>query len=274
MKRNKTKRVLVFLTVVLMITMNALANIVPINNLSTGEISDSFFNLFAPAGLTFAIWGVIYALLLMYSVIQLKVDHDLSVRQNLFDDIAVPFIISNVANTLWILAWHYLRIDVSLALMIIIFFCLLLIMIEIKRSSLYNNDWFTIAVPFGVYFGWISVATIANVTTLLVSRGYSTFLNNPLFGLADYVWLIVVLSVGAIVMSITTLYFRSRAYGLVFVWAYFGIYLKLVDFPLVTQLSWLPPLWVKNTPLVFIGFFVIVLLLVSLKIKQDKYKLG
>jgi hypothetical protein len=272
MKRNKTLRIIAFLSLVFMITLNALANILPINGLMTGEISDSYFNLFAPTGLTFTIWGLIYLLLTMYALIQLKVDHDLSVRQNLFDDLALPFIISNLANGAWIIAWHYLRIEFSLALILIVFMCLLLIMFEINRTSLYNNDGFFIALPFSVYFGWISVATIANVTTLLVYLGYSSYLQNPLFNLGDDVWLLIVLFVGAIVMALTSLKFKARAYGLVFIWAYVGIYLKLIDLPLQSELAYLP--LIPNVILGIIGFFVIILIVVSIKIKREKYKLG
>ena len=272
MKRNKGLRIIAFLSLVFMITLNVLANILPINGLMTGAISDSFFNLFAPAGITFAIWGVIYLLLTIYAIAQLKVDHDLSVRQNLFDDLALPFTISNIANGLWILAWHYLRIDFSLILIIIVFLCLLLMMVEIKRTSLYNYDGFLVALPISVYFGWISVATIANVTTLLVSLGYSTYLNNPLLGVADDVWLILLLIIGAVIMSFTSFKFKARAYGFVFLWAYFGIYLKLVDLPINTSLRLQPVL--PQLVLGLCGFFVLVILLVTLKIKNDKHKLG
>jgi hypothetical protein len=272
MKRNKSLRIFAFLSLVFMITLNALANILPINGLMTGEISDSYFNLFAPTGLTFAIWGLIYLLLTMYALVQLKVDHDLSVRQNLFDDLAVPFIISNLANGAWIVAWHYLRIEFSLALIVIVFMCLLLMMVEINRTSLYNNDGFFIALPISVYFGWISVATIANVTTLLVYLGYSSYLQQPLLNLGDDVWLLIVLITGALVMALTSLRFKTRAYGLVFIWAYVGIYLKLIDLPVRSELTLLP--LIPNIILGMIGFFVLIILIVSIKIKRDKYKLG
>jgi hypothetical protein len=272
MKRNKSLRIIAFLSLVFMITLNALANILPINGLMTGEISDSYFNLFAPAGITFAIWGLIYLLLTMFAIVQLKVDHDLSVRQNLFDDLALPFTISNLANGAWIVAWHFLRIEFSLALIVIVLFCLLLMMFEINRTSLYNNDGFFIALPISVYFGWISVATIANVTTYLVYLGYSSYLLNPLLNLGDDVWLLIMLSIGALVMLLTSLRFKTRAYGLVFIWAYAGIYLKLTDLPLRSELVYLPI--IPNVILGMIGFFACVILLVSLKIKKDKYKLG
>lgn len=272
MKRNKTMRIIAFLSLVFMITLNALANILPINGLMTGEISDSFFNLFAPAGITFAIWGLIYALLFMYSIIQLKVDHDLSVRQNLFDDLALPFTLSNIANGLWIIAWHFLRIDLSLVLIIIVLICLIIMMIEIDRTSLYNNDGFFIALPFSIYFGWISVAVIANVTTLLVSMGYSSYLNLPLLGFGDDLWLLVLLAIGALVMTLTVFKFKSRAYGLVFIWAYVGIYLKILDLPQRAELILLAQL--PQIILGFIGYFVLTLLIVSIKIQRDKHKLG
>lgn len=271
MKRNITIRILVFLSFIFMITTNALANILPINDFMTGEVSDSFFNLFAPAPITFSIWALIYILLFMYSIAQLKVDHDLSVRQNLFDDLAIPFSASNIANGLWILAWHFLRIDLSLVLIVFVLICLIIIMLEINRTSLYNNDTFLVALPFSIYFGWITVATIANVTTFLVSLGYSTYLNAPLFGIGDDVWLLVMLVVGAAVMTFTSFKFRARAYGLVFIWAYFGIYLKIVDLPKNPNLSLFA--FLPQIILGLIAYFFIFLIGLSFKIKSDQYKL-
>lgn len=271
MKRNTMIRILVFLSFIFMVALNALANILPINGFMTGEVSDSFFNLFAPAPITFSIWALIYLLLFMYSIVQLRVNHDLSVRQNLFDDLAIPFIASNIANGLWIVAWHFLRIELSLVLIVFVLICLIIIMLEINRTSLYNNDSFLIVLPFSIYFGWISVATIANVTTLLVSLGYSSFLNAPLFGVADDVWLLAMLVVGAIVMTFTSYKFRARAYGLVFVWAYFGIYLKIIDLPKNTNFTLFA--FLPQIILGLIAYFFVFLLSLSVKIKNDQYKL-
>lgn len=254
LKRNPGKRIVAFVSFLFMISVNALANLIPFNAITTGAVSDFYFNLFAPAGITFGIWGVIYALLFIYGISQLKVNHDLSGRQNLFDDLAIPFTIINGANIAWILAWHYDFMEVTVLLMGIILSMLVLMMFEINRQPLYNWDSFVIAAPFQVYFAWICVASIANVTTLLVSWGFSSGLANPLFGMVDVVWLLIVLVVGLIVMTLSLLTFKATAIGLVFSWAYFGIYLKLSETPLVTGVEWMSPITLHYSVLVMVAY--------------------
>lgn len=222
-KRNIWLRIFALVSFIFMVSMNALANILPINNITTGEVSDSIANLFAPAPITFVIWGLIYILLFGYSVAQLKVEHDLSVRQNLLDDIALPFGLSSIANGLWILAWHYYYILASLILIVIVLFCLMIIRNEIKHFAISGLDHISITLPFSIYFGWITVATIANVTSYLVTINFDGL------GLAEPTWMVVILIIGLIIASITIRAFKDIAYGLVIIWAYAGIYLKHVD---------------------------------------------
>jgi hypothetical protein len=56
----------------IMVVMNYLANALPLNDKTTGELSDSYPNLFVPAGITFSIWGIIYLLILGYCILQFK----------------------------------------------------------------------------------------------------------------------------------------------------------------------------------------------------------
>ncbi len=219
-KRNIFKRIFALVGFVFMVTMNALANVLPINNVTTGAVSDSFFNLFAPAPITFAIWGVIYLLLAFYTVYQLKVVHDLSVRQNLMDDISLLFGLSSIANGFWIVAWHYYFVFGSLILIVFVLLSLIVIASEIKYGSLHGKDYFLIKAPFGIYFGWVTVATIANVTTFLVDIGFSGW------GLSDSWWMVIVLAISLVIGILAMRYFKDLAFGAVFLWAYAGIYLK------------------------------------------------
>ena len=100
-------KILVLLAYLGMVGINALANILPINGLNTGGVSDSFPNLFAPAGLTFAIWGLIYFLLLVFVIYQF-VPAKKEESQARLKKVQVFFVISSIANMGWIFAWHYL----------------------------------------------------------------------------------------------------------------------------------------------------------------------
>ena len=218
-------KIMVVITYLVMITLNALANIIPINGRNTGEISDSYKNLFAPAGFTFAIWGLIYFLLVAYTIYQLgffqrRVENN---KGQLMDRIGIYFSISSIANSLWILAWHYDYIPISMILMIVILVCLILINQRLRTERLSGRENIFIRIPFGVYFGWITVATVANVTTLLVSLGWNGF------GLSEVVWTVIILIVAVFIGIVTTLRNRDIPYGLVILWAYTGILIKHIS---------------------------------------------
>jgi len=208
-----------------MVIVNALANILPINGITTGQISDSYTNLFAPAGWAFAIWGLIYLLLAGYTLYQLGVFQDTatSVKTGLLNKIGILFSISSLANAAWIFAWHYQIIPLSLLLIVVILVCLILINQRINKEQLSTTEKLFIGLPFSVYFGWITVATIANATTLLVS------LNWQGFGLTEPTWAVIVIILGFLIGAVTMLKNRDIAYGLVIVWAYAGILSKHIS---------------------------------------------
>ena len=217
-----TCKILVVLSLVIMITVNALANILPINDLGTGEISDSYPNLFAPDGLTFAIWGLIYILLAAFAAYQTGF---LSKNKEVFEStwlrrVGFLFVLSSMANTIWIFAWHYKIIELSLIMMLIILASLIRIILILKRQNLSVKDNYLIRLPFSVYFGWITVATIANVTTQLVDWNWNGF------GISEQALTIIVLAVGVLIGSTTILRNKDIAYGLVLVWAFTGILIK------------------------------------------------
>lgn len=208
---------MVLVSYILMIVVNALANILPINNLTTGQVSDSFPNLFAPTGLTFSIWGVIYLLLGIYTVYQLL---SKKINSKLSNQVNTLFIISSFINSAWIFAWHYKIIWLTVILMLVLLASLIKIADILNKEKLNSEEKLLYKIPFGVYFGWITVATIANITGFLVDIGWNGF------GLPDTTWMILILFVG-LVIAIWRMHKDSNlAYGLVPVWAYYGIWLK------------------------------------------------
>lgn len=198
-----------------MIVVNFLATSLPINNRGTGEISDAYSNLFAPAGITFSIWGLIYLLLAIYVIYQFKSKND-----SLLKKINILFIITSIANILWIFAWHYDYIGLSLALMLVLLIGLIKIADTLRSNELTAEEKKFISIPFSVYFGWITVATIANVTVFLVSINWGGF------GIAEFIWTSIILLIGATIGILRMNKDKSVAYGLVLVWAYLGILLK------------------------------------------------
>jgi hypothetical protein len=205
------------------VIINYLATSLPLNNKSTGELSDQYPNLFVPAGLTFSIWGVIYILLAIFVIYGLVVAFKAnSGEQSFIEKIGILFFVSCLFNFSWIFAWHYEIVWLSLILMLGLLSSLLAIYLRLKigKSDENNKVKGMVHIPFSVYLGWITIATIANVTALLVDLGWNRF------GLSEQFWTILVIAVG-IIIALAMLFLRNDIYyNLVVLWAFLGILLK------------------------------------------------
>jgi cell division protein FtsW (lipid II flippase) len=216
-------KALVAVTYLAMIATNVLANALPLNGRRTGEVSEAYQNLFTPAGLTFSIWSLIYLLLGLHVLYQLGLfrgSQPEGERTALLNRVGVLFSISSVANTAWVFAWHYGLIPLSAVLIVAILVCLILITNSLWAANLTARERWLVGVPFSVYFGWTTVATVANITVLLV------YLNWDGFGLADSTWAAIIVVVAMALGAATTLRNRDVAYGLVLIWAFAGILIR------------------------------------------------
>ena len=196
-----------------MLVMNYLANALPLNNKTTGELSDSFPNLFVPAGLTFSIWGVIYILLLLYVIFQFKDSNALAVSK-----ISLAFGITCLLNALWIVFWHYGKLPLSLLVMAGLLASLIYINIAIR-----DLPFGIIKASFGIYLGWICIATIANVTAVLVTSGWNGF------NISQEAWTIIMIAVGTLLVALAIYRLNNPFLGLAVVWAFLGIAIKRQD---------------------------------------------
>lgn len=206
----------------IMIAVNALANLLPLNGLNTGQVSDQYPNLFTPAAYTFSIWGLIYLLLLGFVLYQFGVfGGDAALQNEMVGLIGPWFIVSSLANSAWVFSWHYRLIGLSVVLMLILLVSLILIVTRInKYGPLPLREMVLVQIPFSIYFGWITVATIANITVLLVSLGWNGF------GLPPQTWTVIALFLGLIIAAETMLRNSDAAYGLAVLWAYVGILVR------------------------------------------------
>jgi hypothetical protein len=196
-----------------MLVMNYLANALPLNNKTTGELSDSFPNLFVPAGLTFSIWGIIYLLLIAYCVIQFT-----GTNKEIISDISWPFGISCILNALWIIFWHYGKLPLSLIVMLGLLVTLIWINTLIRELP-----FGIIKATFGIYLGWICIATIANVTALLVNYNWTGF------SIPQETWTILMIIIGTVIIGLTVYNLKNPFIGLAVVWAFIGIAIKRQD---------------------------------------------
>ena len=195
---------------VFMVFMNYLANALPINNKTTGELSAQYPNLFTPAGITFSIWGVIYLLLLVFIVIQLREEN-----KYLNATIGWAFAISCILNASWILAWHYEKLPLSMLIMVGLLITLIYINLVLKPFPMGITR-----ITFGIYLGWISIATIANFTALLVNYNWGGW------GISQEVWAIIMVAIGAIISSLAIIRLENPFQGLAVMWAFLGIIIK------------------------------------------------
>lgn len=192
-----------------------------LGGVDTAQISDSYPNLFAPAGVTFSIWSLIYVLLLGFVgfVFWYKAKNG-NLTISTLTKTSRLLTVNLLFNSLWILAWQYKVLWLSVLLMLGILLTLIRLNNLLINKNLSKKEYALVKLPFSIYFGWITVATIANITTFLVSINWDGF------GLRDGVWMVIVLCIGAIIGLTTTLKNSDPAYLAVFVWAYGGILLK------------------------------------------------
>jgi hypothetical protein len=196
-----------------MLAMNYLANALPLNNKTTGELSDSFPNLFVPAGITFSIWGIIYLLLIAFCIAQFT-----GSSKEVIADISWLFGISCILNALWIICWHYGKLPLSLIVMMGLLVTLIVINISIRELP-----FGIIKATFGIYLGWICIATIANVTAVLVNSNWNGF------HIPQETWTIIMIVIGTVLIGLTIYRLKNPFIGLAVVWAFIGIAIKRQD---------------------------------------------
>jgi benzodiazapine receptor len=232
MSKYLVRQILVVVAVIGTITVNFLANALPINGKTTGEISDGFNVLFVPAGYVFSIWGLIYLGLAAYAVYQALPSQRYNQRLRSID---YPFLLSSIANMTWIFLWHYERFPLTIAAMLVLLVALIAIYLrlDIMRGHVPVAERWLVDVPFSVYLGWITVATIANVTTVLDFVGWNGW------GLSDETWFVIMLAVALVVAILMTITRADVAYLLVLVWAFAGVGIKHADNGVVATTSWI-----------------------------------
>lgn len=219
----KTLSILNLAGFIFTVVINALANALPINGLNTGQLSDMYPNLFVPSGFTFSIWGVIYLWLAIFAVygIVSAFSKDQS-KGEWIEKIGPWFLIQALCNGAWIFAWHYQIIWLSLLIMLGILGSLIMMhrKLEIGVKADSSLVKFLVKAPISIYLGWITVATVANVTTLLVDSGFQGG------GISEWVWAAIVIVVASAITLLMQFRKGDFIHSMVVLWALFGIYSK------------------------------------------------
>ena len=208
-----------FLGFLVMLSVNYAANAVPLNNLTTGEVSNLYYNLFTPAAFTFYIWGVIYLLLFSFCIYQAR---DLFSSQkkemSFLQQIGWLFIFSSILNAVWIFSWHYQYIMLSMLVMVFLLVVLIIIYfnLEVGRKRGSSTEAFLVHLPFRIYLGWIIIAAIANASALLTALG-------RVQGLTEIIWTVGIMLVTVIINLLLLKYRHDYVISLVSLWALAGI---------------------------------------------------
>jgi hypothetical protein len=203
---------------VAVLAVNYLSTALPLNGRTAQEISDSLPSFFTPAGYTFSIWGLIYTALLGFIIYQALPAQR---TRPFLSKIGWLFGLSSLLNIGWLFSWHYGLYGLSILLMAGLLATLITIYLRLnigrRDPALTTADKLFVQAPFSLYLGWITVATIANVSGVLPYLGWDGF------GIDGQVWSAIMMLVAALVASILLINRRNLAYAGVLIWALFGI---------------------------------------------------
>ncbi len=228
------KRLLVVINIVAALAalvVNGLANALPLNGQNTGAISDRFLVYFVPAGYVFAIWGVIYLGWIAFVVYQALPAQRENARLH---RIGWLFALSCVANAAWLFLWHYNHWTLTVLVMLTLLLLLISIYLRLNigRTAVSTAERWCVDIPFSIYLGWISVATIANITDWLYAWKWDGF------GIAAPVWAVILLVAATAIALAMALTRADIAYLAVLVWSFSGIAVKQSAIPMVTIAAW------------------------------------
>lgn len=220
------------LTVLLALTVNILASTLPLNGQNTGEVSDRFQVYFVPAGYVFAIWGVIYIGWIAFTIFQLRPAQKDNPRLR---RLGYLFALSNLANAAWLFCWHYNQFGMSVLVMLTLLGLLIAsyLRLNVNRSDVTASEYWSVDVLFSVYLGWITVATVANISDWLYFVGWDGF------GIAAQTWAVIMLVVASILGLSMAMARRDVGYLAVLVWAFIGIAVKQTPAPQVVLTAWI-----------------------------------
>lgn len=252
MKNRKTFVWINIITFIFTLVVNFLATNLPLNNITTREISDKFDIYFVPQGYVFAIWGLIYMGLLGFVIYQALPKNQNNERLAKIDG---WFSLSNILNGLWLVSFHYQQFAVAMLLMAALLVSLIVIFLRLRigQEKVSGGMLWLVDIPFSTYLGWISVAAIANATQLLDVVGWDGF------GIAPQVWLVIMLAAAVAISALMSFTRRNIPHALVLMWAFAGIAVKFPATPLVNSAAW--------AAVALVGVFLAVALLSKPKMK-------
>ena len=232
MMKDIARQISVVVTVLITLVVNGLANALPLNGQNTGQISDRFNVYFVPAGYVFSIWGLIYIGLIAYAIYQALPAQRENPRLR-----ATGWWIAlgGLANSAWIFLWHYNQFPLTLVAMLVLLATLIVtyLRLGVGCTTITAGEKWAVHLPFSIYLGWITVATVANISDVL------DFLKWDRFGIAPEIWMSIVLAAVLVIAILMNFTRRDVAYATVLLWALAGITVKQAGVPVVVIPTWI-----------------------------------
>ena len=231
MMKDIARQISVIVSVLVTLVVNILANALPLNGQNTGQISDRFKVYFVPAGYVFSIWGLIYIGLIAYTIYQALPSQRDNPRLRAT---GWWIVLGGIANSTWIFLWHYNQFPLTLIAMLVLLATLIItyLRLGIRRTMITSGEKWAVHLPFSIYLGWITVATIANISDVLY------FVKWDRFGIAPEIWMIIMLAAVVVIAAWMSFSRRDVAYAAVLLWALAGISVKQAAVPAVVIPTW------------------------------------
>jgi hypothetical protein len=260
MKKIRLLAILNFLFFVVSFSTSTLSQFKVFNNQDNSQISAKYDTLFTPAGITFSIWGIIYISLfafVIFHLIKAFKQNENSEANVSTQKMGYLFILNNLATTLWVFAFSFEKLGLSLLLIVLQLLTLLKINIDLKIYDPYKSlsSRILTQLPLSIYFGWICIATIANFSLYLVSIGWNG-------GFSAINWANILIWASLALSIFMTLHKKNPYFGLVVMWALYGIQLKLKSVDASSFYSLILSIWVAFA---IVGFTTLIRFIINYK---------
>jgi len=218
-------QLLVVAATLLMIVLNGLAATGVLGGVNTAEVSARNPTVITPPSYAFAVWSVIYLGMLAFTLVQA-----LPSRSAALAAIRLPYVVSCAANALWLWLWALEQLLWCQVAITVLLVALLVVNVRVREAT-NLADAALVRLPFGLYAGWVTAATLLNLAILAASLGAS-FLRDPMEPSAQWIACMLMLGLGAAgVFGSHRL--RNPAYALGIAWATFTISRGHADKPAI-----------------------------------------
>lgn len=224
MSKDTIRQITIVIATIITILVNLFSSF--ITGKSVAEISNRFPVPVTPAGWAFSVWGIIYIGLIAYAIYQALPAQRTNPRLR---RIGYWYLLSCVANIAWLFLWSNELITLSLVAMVVLLLSLITLYLkaDMNRSNIDRVERWCVNIPFGIYMGWITVATIVNVTVVLYNQGWNGL------GIAPEIWTAILLVVGTVIALSVGITRVDIAYIATVVWAYSAILVKNIPTPTI-----------------------------------------